>query len=115
MSSPLATPSDEAVLARVAKYEAWAAMLDATRGDYLRRMPLYRRAFLALVALGFACFAFGALPGVWGAFSATLISGCGYAMLKARITELEDEIAATCREVALLRAGHLPTTSTRPA
>lgn len=95
---------DDEVRARIAQYEAWAERLGRTRDDYARRMPTYRRFFYGLTAAGFACFAFGVFPGLWGAISGTGISLGGYGMLRSRFWELDAEIAEVQRELRTLRA-----------
>lgn len=95
----------EADLAHVARYEASKARLEGVRGDYVRRMPLYYKFFMGLVAAGLACFALGVLAGVWGTFSTVLVSVGGYGMLRARVWELEVEIAEVDEEIAHIRAG----------
>ncbi len=88
---------------RPAKYEEWAAHVERTREDYIRRLPLYRKGFAALTAAGFASFACGGLIGAWLSFSATLVSVVGYLMIKRRIVELEIEAAAVRGDAARLR------------
>lgn len=95
----------EADLAHVARYEASKARLERARGDYLRRMPLYYKFFVGLIAAGLACFALGVLAGVWGTFSTVLVSVGGYGMLRARVWELEVEIAEIDEEIAHIHAG----------
>lgn len=84
---------------QVARYEQWRAHLEGVRADYVRRTPTYRWGYLALTAAGFACFAFGRFPGIWGAGSATFVSVCGYAMLHVRLWELDVEIAEMRDEI----------------
>lgn len=92
-------------LERIAAYESWAAKLESTLADYERRHGLYVRFFIGLTAAGFACFLFGSLPGVWGSFSACLISGVGYGMLRARFWELRAEITEMHNEIDRIRSG----------
>jgi hypothetical protein len=68
-------------------------------------MPLYYKFFMGLIAAGLACFALGVLAGVWGTFSATVVSVGGYGMLRARVWELAVEIAEVDEELAYVRAG----------
>lgn len=99
-------PSDD-VARRIAQYEAWAQKLEGTLADYVRRTPTYRRFYYGLTTAGFACFAFGAFPGIWGSMSGTFVSLGGYAMLRTRIWELKVEIAETRDEIERLRTGRV--------
>jgi len=90
---------------RVARYEAKAARLTGVLGDYERRRPIYKWCFIAFTISGYAGFAFGVYPGLWGSLCTTVISVAGYAMVYTRIWELKGEIAETVEDVALLRAG----------
>ena len=89
---------------RVVAYESSATRLEAILADYERRRIYYIRFFVGLTIAGFACFAFGLLPGVWGSFSACLISIGGYGMLRARFWELRTEIAEMHEEAARVRS-----------
>jgi len=99
MTAARPTQSGAAPLEQLARYAQWEAHLAGVRADYVRRIPTYRRAYLALTAAGFACFAFGRFPGIWGAGSATFVSVCGYAMLYVRLWELDVEIAEMRDEI----------------
>jgi hypothetical protein len=111
-SATVSSPDDSALSAevreRVARYEARATRLEGTLADYRRRMPIYLKAFAALLALGLASFAFGRLPGTWATISAVVISGGGYMMLRARLWEVEADVTATREEIANLRSGKTP-------
>lgn len=111
---PLAVPapppdSDETLSdedrKRIVAYESAATRLEATLADYERRRIYYIRFFAGLMIAGFACFAFGLLVGVWGSFSACLISFGGYGLLRARFWELRTEIAEMHEEAARVRNG----------
>src|SRR5579884_4251389 len=88
---------------RIARYEAWLTKLQATRADYVRRDPLYRRFFVGFFLVGVACFAFGPLVGVWGTLCTALIGIVGYLMVKTRVWEFDNEIEENRREIARLR------------
>jgi hypothetical protein len=90
---------------RVARYEEWAAHVERTRDDYVRRLPLYRRGFYVLTAAGFASFAFDTMVGIWLSMSATFVSVTGYLMVKRRITELETEAATVRSDAVRIRQG----------
>lgn len=96
-------PRAAEVRARIEKYEEWIAKLEQTRAVYERHVPRYRWGFAAFTAAGWACFAFGRFYGLWGAISTTFISLAAQGMLKTRFWELDEELAANRREVALLR------------
>lgn len=96
-TKPAARGGDPAEL--LARYEGWKRHLEATRADYVRRTPTYRWGYLALTAAGFACFAFGRFPGIWGAGSASVVSLCGLAMLRVRLWELDVEIGEMRDEI----------------
>jgi hypothetical protein len=89
--------------ARVAQFEASIARLEFSRGKFALRRPLYVRSLLALAGAGFACFAFGAFVGLWGAISASVVSLAGYGMLRLRASELTAEIDTMRQEVARMR------------
>jgi hypothetical protein len=95
---------------RLARYEEWAAHVERTRSDYIRRLPLYRKGFGMLTAAGFASFAFGGLVGIWLSMSASFVSVLGYLMVKRRITELEIEAAAVRSDVIRIRQSADPAT-----
>ncbi len=78
--------------------------LASIRDDYVRRAPLYAKGFVGLAIAGFACFVFGALPGVWGSISATFVAAGGYAMLGIRIRELEVEIEILRTDIERMRS-----------
>jgi hypothetical protein len=88
---------------RLARYEEWAEHVERTREGYLHRLPLYRKGFAGLIAVGLAGFAFGTLVGLWLAGSAIFVSVLGYLMVKRRIAELEIEAAAVRSDAARLR------------
>jgi hypothetical protein len=90
---------------QLARYEEWAAHLERTRDDYVRRLPLYRKGFGLLTAVGFASFSFGGLVGIWLSMSASFVSVLGYLMVKRRIAELETEAAAVRSDVVRMRLG----------
>ncbi len=90
---------------RVARYEEWAAHVERTRDDFVRRLPIYRRGFAALTVAGFATFAFGSLVGIWLSMSASVVSVLGYLMVKRRIAELETEAAAVRSDAERMRQG----------
>jgi hypothetical protein len=102
----MSTSSRTDTAERIAAYEAWIVRLEETLDGYHRRRTLYQRFFIALLVIGFGCFAFGFHVGVWGAISSTLISVAGWAMYKTRLWELEGEIAQTRAEVERMRTGH---------
>lgn len=108
MSSPDDSALSAEVRERVARYEARATRLEGTLSDYRRRMPIYLKAFAALLVMGLASFAFGRLPGTWATISAVVISGGGYMMLRARLWEVEADVTATREEIANLRSGKTP-------
>jgi hypothetical protein len=89
--------------ARIARFEASIARLESSRSQFARRRPLYVRSLLALAGAGFACFAFGAFVGLWGAISASVVSLAGYGMLRLRASELTAEIDTMRQEVARMR------------
>ena len=91
------------LLDRIAKHEANVVRLTSIREEYIRRAPLYAKGFVGLAIAGFACFAFGALPGVWGSISATFVAVAGYAMLGIRIRELEIEIETLRTDIERMR------------
>jgi len=103
MTATRPTPRGDDPPSSIARYEQWQAHLEGVRADYLRRTPTYRWGYLALTAAGFACFAFGRFPGLWGAGSATFVSVCGYAMLQVRVWELDVEIGEIREEIRRLR------------
>lgn len=88
---------------RVAKYDEWAAHVELTRDDYVRRLPLYRKGFGLLTVAGFSSFALGGLIGIWLSMSATVVSVLGYLMVKRRIVELDTEAAAVRRDAERMR------------
>lgn len=96
------SPAPEDLDARIARYEAWRAKLEATRADYLRRHPLYQKGFFALTAAGFACFAVSLRAGVWGAGCAVFVSVAGWFMLKTRVWELDVELGEIRDELSRL-------------
>jgi hypothetical protein len=95
---------------RLARYEEWAAHVERTRDDYVRRLPLYRKGFGMLTAAGLASFAFGGLVGIWLSTSASFVSVLGYLMVKRRIAELEVEAAAVRSDATRIRQGAGPAT-----
>ncbi len=104
LRSSTARPS-ESTADRITKYEASIRRLESIRGDYIRRRPLYAKSFSVLAVAGFACFAFGALVGLWGSISATLVSVAGYAMVGVRVRELTLEIDTLRGDIERLRRG----------
>jgi hypothetical protein len=88
---------------RLARFEATASRLESGRRAFAHRRPLYIKGFLALTLAGFACFAFGALVGVWGSLSATVVSLAGFGMVRVRASELETEILALRQEIDRMR------------
>lgn len=70
-------------------------------------MPIYLKAFAALLVMGLASFAFASC-GTWATISAVVISGGGYMMLRARLWEVEADVTATREEIANLRSGKTP-------
>ena len=92
---------------RVAKNEAWIVELEKSLEHYETRLPLYKRAYVALAFAGIACFAFGPMPGLWGSICAPFVSLCGWGMLKARLWELSSEIRALREETERMRPAGL--------
>ena len=90
---------------RIAAYESWAMKLEQRHSHDQSRQGLYVKAFAALTTAGFACFAFGLHMGVWGSFSATLISLVGFGMIKTRLWELRSEIDETRAQIERIRSG----------
>jgi hypothetical protein len=88
---------------KIALYEASVVRLESIRNGYIRRKPRYATAFGALIAMGFACFAFGALMGLWGSICATVVGLAGYGMVGLRIRELKTEIDALRAEIQRMR------------
>jgi hypothetical protein len=99
MTAPRPTARGVDPAEQLTRYEQWKTHLEGVRADYVRRTVLYRRGYLALTAAGFACFAFGRFPGIWGAGCATVVSVCGYAMLYVRVWELDVEIGEMRDEI----------------
>jgi hypothetical protein len=93
-----------ALAERVAKYEASLARLEAIRGEYIRKKPIYLRAFVAMTLAGIACFAFGVFPGIWATLSTAFVGVTGYKMVKIRINELKSEIQNVREDIERLRA-----------
>jgi hypothetical protein len=88
---------------KIALYEASALRLESIRNGYIRRKPRYATGFGTLVAMGFACFAFGRLAGLWGSICATFVGLTGYGMVGLRISELKTEIDAVRAEIRRMR------------
>jgi hypothetical protein len=88
---------------KIAIYEASVLRLESIRNGYIRRKPRYAKGFGALMALGFACFAFGGLAGLWGSMCATFVSLTGYGMVGLRVRELKTEIDALRVEIQRMR------------
>jgi uncharacterized small protein (DUF1192 family) len=97
-------PSTAELSQRLAMFEATVARLESSSLAFRRNRPLYMRGFLALTLAGFACFAFGAMVGIWGSFSASLVSLAGYGMVHLRTSEFSAQIAALRREIDRMRA-----------
>lgn len=89
---------------RIGRFEATVARLESSRLAFAGRRPAYMRGFLALTFAGFACFAFGAMVGIWGSLSATVVALSGYGMVRLRASELSAEIATLRREIARMQA-----------
>jgi hypothetical protein len=91
---------------RIAKNEAWVRELESRLERYERRLPVYRRAYIALAVGGLTCFVFGPMVGLWGSLCAPFVSLCGWGMLNVRLSELSAEIHALRVESARLRPAH---------
>jgi hypothetical protein len=95
------TAEDDVELVR--KYLDWLRQLEVHRGNYHRRLPLYRRFFVALTVAGLACF----VGGVWFEIAASIccifVSVCGYHMVHVRLWELEAEITSTRHQLERMR------------
>lgn len=108
------TPLSDAARAKLAQYETFERTLDGALGDYLRTFPTYVKGFVGLVCVGLAFFAFGPLAGVWASACATMVAVGGYFMLKARIWEIEVELALVREELARMR-GEVMSKRPRPS
>jgi hypothetical protein len=88
---------------KLALYEASVVRLESIRNGYIRRKPRFARGFGALIAMGFACFAFGGFAGLWGSICATFVGLTGYGMVGLRIRELKTEIDALRLDIQRMR------------
>lgn len=78
--------------------------MESVRRGFARNRPLYAKGFMALVVAGFACFALGPFPGIWGSGCATFVGVAGWGMVIRRTSELSAEVETLRREIARMRA-----------